>query len=132
MSHSKPHGRRVWTRLFACLAVVAAAPASAIQFVEAGSFAAPGGVTQLAYAPAYNLLAIRNGGSGVTTLNVVSGSTALRLANVSFTDLTIAPDGRHIFVADYGGENIGYGTPAAPSYVHRLDAATMTWDAKSA
>lgn len=124
-----------WSALRQCLrgsvlvpfAILAAAPASAVQFVEAGSIVAPAGVTQLAYAPAYNVLAIRNSGSAVTTINVATTATGMRLANVAFTDLQLAPDGRHLFVADYGGE----GTPAAPSYVHRLDLATMTWEAKS-
>jgi hypothetical protein len=124
------------TRVLACFlgagVLAAASAAGAVQYVESGSIPAPAGVTQLVYAPGYNLLVARNTGSALTTVNVATNATTLRLANVRFTDIAIAPGGNAIFAADYGGENIGSGSPATTSYVHRLDPATMTWETESA
>ncbi|HEX3855263.1 MAG TPA: hypothetical protein VHW01_30075, partial [Polyangiaceae bacterium] len=33
--------------------------------------------------------------------------------------------------ADYGGENIGYSTPANPSSVHRVSLATGSWEVRA-
>jgi hypothetical protein len=35
-------------------------------------------------------------------------------------------------VSDYGGTNTGYGTPTRPSSVHRYDAASRTWETRTA
>jgi hypothetical protein len=45
-------------------------------------------------------------------------------------DLDFTPDGRYLFVSDFGGERTGYGTPLTPSYVHRYDMLTKTWETK--
>ena len=68
----------------------------------------------------------------VVAIDVVSRQTTTQLANSSFTDMSLSPSGRYVFAADYGGENIGYGTPRDTSYVHRLDLTNMTWDLRTA
>ena len=45
----------------------------------------------------------------------------------AFTDMDLTADSRYLFVADYGGEQTGYGTPLRPHYVHRYDLQTRTW-----
>lgn len=44
----------------------------------------------------------------------------------------MSPSGRYVYAADYGGENIGYGTPRNPSYVHRYDTQTNAWQTQTA
>src|SRR5262249_3630295 len=44
------------------------------------------------------------------------------------TDLSLAADQSALYAADYGGTNIGYGTPSQPSFVHRYDLASRTWE----
>jgi hypothetical protein len=46
--------------------------------------------------------------------------------------MSLSSDDRYVFVADYGGTNIGYGTPSTPSHVGRLDLSTGTWEFKDA
>src|SRR5262252_4436426 len=65
-------------------------------------------------------------------VDIASRQPTTRLANSLFTDVSLSPSGRFVFAADYGGENIGYGTPAEASYVHRLDLTNMTWDVRTA
>jgi hypothetical protein len=49
-----------------------------------------------------------------------------------FSDLSLAPDESALFVADFGGENIGYSTPLEPSRVHRYDFAKQSWEDREA
>lgn len=95
------------------------------------SLAAPTNVRQMVYSPAHNRLVIRNSGSAIAAIDATTGQSTLKLSNTNFTDLAISPSGRYVFGADYGGENIGYGTPANPHYVHRLDLVDGTWDTRT-
>ncbi len=45
----------------------------------------------------------------------------------AFTDLDITPDGRYLFVADYGGSEMGSDKPYSPHYVHRYDIMKGKW-----
>lgn len=102
-----------------------------LQQVEA--FAAPGNVTQMEYSAPYQVLFLRNSGSAIHVVDVRTQSAVdTRLATWTFSDMDLTPDGRYLYAADYGGTNIGYGTPANPSYVHRFDLATFTWEIKAA
>jgi hypothetical protein len=98
-----------------------------VPFVQIGEFPSPSNAVQLAYSPRRNRLMMRNAASTVTVLDTLSGQSASHLANARFTDVSLSPDGRYAFVSDYGGENIGYGTPLGQSYVHRVDLADGTW-----
>jgi hypothetical protein len=102
-----------------------------VHYVEIGSIGSPASVSQLVYASAHQKLVLRTGGSAVTVLDLDDGSTQTFYSQTSFTDMSLSPDGRYVFVADYGGENIGYGTPATPSHVARLDLETESWQSKS-
>ena len=98
------------------------------QVVSLESFASPGGVSQLIYAPAANELVIRNSGSAIKVLSLDTHAVvSTQMANSLFTDMDATASGRYVYAADYGYENIGYGTPASQSYVHRLDLQTGTW-----
>lgn len=89
------------------------------------------GVTQLLYANKYNALIARNSGSAIGIINLANKTVvSVRQATGSFTDMDITASGRYIYVADYGGENIGYGTPLNTSYVHRLDLESKSWAKK--
>lgn len=117
------------------LALAAAVPARAaapVSYVEVGSIGSPQSASQLIYSSAHDKLVLRTGSSAVELLNLADGSAQTFFSHTLFTDMSLSPDGRYVFVADYGGENIGYGTPQTPSYVGRLDLATGTWESKSA
>ena len=96
------------------------------------SIPAPTNVRQLIYSPTYARLIVRNSGSAIALIDVNTAQSTTRFPNATFTDVAIAPSGRYVFGADYGGENIGYGTPANASYVHRLDLTTGNWETRIA
>lgn len=90
------------------------------------------GASQLVYSQAYNTLAIRNSGSAITLIDLNTDSQkSMHFSNSQFTDMDLSPDGRYLFAADYGQENIGHGTPLNPSFVHRYDLMNGTWTANS-
>ncbi|HUO74555.1 MAG TPA: Ig-like domain-containing protein [Solirubrobacteraceae bacterium] len=103
-----------------------------VSYVEIGSIGSPGSASQLLYSSAYEKLVLRNGGSAVILLDLTDGSTQTFFSDSLFTDMSLSPDGRYVFVADYGYENIGYGTPQTPSHVGRLDLSTGAWALKDA
>lgn len=113
-------------------ALVFANAANATLFNEIGSIASPTMARQLIYSDTYNTLIQKNTASAIFTMDLGTTTSALHLANWRFTDMSASPDGRYVFAADYGGENIGYGTPWNTSYVHRLDLSNNTWETKTA
>ncbi len=121
----------VWTGLLV-------APASAFAQFVAPSFADVADITtsmnarQLIYSPSHHALIARNTASAIGLVDICSSAASTHFSNAAFTDMSASPDGRYVYAADYGGENIGYGTPAAPSYVHRLDLADGSWGVKTA
>jgi hypothetical protein len=90
------------------------------------TIAAPTRAAQLIYAPNSNMLVQRNSGSVIQTINIGTGQTTRVFANRLYTDISLSPSGNYVYASDYGGEMIGYGTPASPSYVTRLDLAAGT------
>src|SRR5262249_1290005 len=117
---------------FVLSAPVTASAAAPVSYVQVGSIGSPGSASQLIYSSTYGKLVLRNGGSAVRVLDLEDGTTHTFFSHTLFTDMSLSPSGRYAFVADYGYENIGYGTPRTPSYVGRLDLATGTWESKSA
>lgn len=105
--------------------------ACAAGFHEIGSLTPPTSAKQLLYLPAHNRLVLRNAGSAIALVDPTNGASAIHLSNARFTDVSLSPSGNFVFVADYGGENIGYSTPAFPSYVHRYDLANGWWEVNS-
>ena len=99
---------------------------------EIGRIVAPTSATELIYSPAHNRLLVKNSSSAIVTIDLGALNSTTHLANSNFTDMSISPSGRYVFAADYGGENIGYGTPLNQSYVHRLDLSNSIWEAKTA
>jgi hypothetical protein len=99
---------------------------------EIDAFAVPTNATMMAFAPEARVLVLKNSGSAVAVIDLVTRQSELRLANSTFTDITLSPSRAYAFLADYGGENIGYGTPASTSYVHRLDLFNRTAEVRSA
>src|SRR5690242_232891 len=83
--------------------------ADASQYFEVASAPSPANATALIYAPGYDALVLKNAGSAVVTLNLVTQYTTTHFAFTGFNDIAISPSGRYVFAADYGGENIGYG-----------------------
>ena len=97
------------------------------------SFSVASGIEQVEYSKQYDVLCVRVGNSKVRILDGATGAEiSSRDATESFTDFDLSPDGRWLFVADYGGEAMGYGTPTRPHLVHRLDLSTRTWETKQA
>lgn len=105
---------------------------SADLYRDVSSFTVPTAASALLYSPVANALVLRNSASQVVAVDLATQKAAPRLAVTRFTDIALSPSGRYAFAADYGGENIGYGTPSSPSYVHRIDLATKVWDMRSA
>lgn len=109
-----------------------ASAARAQPFVDVKDIPSPGNATELIYSPGYGRLVLKNAASAASVVNLGDETATTHLANYQFTDMSLSPGGRYAFVADYGGENIGYGTPANPSYVHRVDLADGSWAVKEA
>lgn len=100
---------------------------------DIGTIAAPTNAKQMIYSSTYNTLVIKNSASAIIAVNATTGAVeSTRLANTQFTQMSMTPSGRYIYAADYGGENIGYGTPSGTSYVQRYDLLSNSWETKSA
>ncbi len=124
-----------WRRLaIACICggslMAHAAPSSS--YYEIDQFPVSTNATMMAYSPAHGALILKNSASAVVAIRIATRQATTRFANTQFTDISLAPSGRYLFAADYGFENIGYGTPQGSQYVHRLDLATMSWDVRTA
>ncbi|CAH0354794.1 PEP-CTERM sorting domain-containing protein [Aquabacterium sp. CECT 9606] len=98
------------------------------QLTKLEAFAAPGGVSQLAYSSNANKLVVRNSASAIKVIDLTSHNiVSTEMANARFTDMSLSPGGLVLYAADYAGEHIGYSEPLGQHYVHRLDLATNTW-----
>jgi hypothetical protein len=96
--------------------------------VERERFSVGSDVSEIDCAPAYNLLFLREGGTRVLVVDTVTRQVIQsQWPTNQFTDMDLTPDQRYLFVADYGGEATGYGTPLRPHYVHRYDLQSRTW-----
>lgn len=106
-------------------------PGTQTRLRELRKFAAPGKAAGLLYSPKHDLLFVR--GVAVWVLDGKTGKTlATQAPEHGFSDFALAPDQSALFAADYGGTNIGYGTPRKPSLIHRFDLATRTWERRNA
>jgi hypothetical protein len=92
---------------------------------------APLSPAQLVYAAGQNQLVLRASGQ-IAVIDLATDSVTTHSAVTQFTDMSLSPEGDYLYAADYGGENIGYGTPLGPSYVHRLALSTDIWEQKGA
>jgi hypothetical protein len=100
---------------------------------EVRTVPAPGNAVQLAFSPKHQLVFLRNSDSGVWVVDVKENkSLGMQMAHSKFTDMSLAPDESCLYVADYGGTNVGYGTAREPSHVHRYDLATRKWEKRAA
>ena len=100
---------------------------NAVQFCDVEDVTPPTGVRQLVYSSEYHVLVLKNASSAAATIDLTTHETTFHFSSSYFTDMSISPSRRFVFAADYGGENIGYGTPRYTSYVHRLDLADLSW-----
>ena len=99
----------------------------------ANDFSAVGNAEQIEYSPKHDLVFTRNSGSSVRVFDALTGEVlSTHLANASFTDFDLSPSEDFLFVADFGGENVGHSEPSNPHYVHRYDLANRTWATKDA
>jgi hypothetical protein len=90
---------------------------------------APGSAEKMVYSAKWGLLFMLNSGSAVRTVDLKTGTQFnLRLATNEFTDIDLSPSGDFLFAADFGREEIGYGTPVRPSAVHRYNLRTRSWE----
>jgi hypothetical protein len=105
---------------------------SANLYTDVASFSVPTAAKALLYSPIANALVLRNSASEVVAIDLGTQDATPEFAVTRFTDIALSPSGLYAFAADYGGENIGYGTPATTSYVHRIDLTTKIWDMRSA
>lgn len=103
-----------------------------LPFCDVEDIVPPTGVTKLIYSATHDALILKNSESAIAVIKLGEQSSTLHFSEFNFTDMSISPSGRYVFAADYGGENIGYGTPWQTSYVHRLDLENGSWDAKTA
>lgn len=103
------------------------------QLTEVESFSVGGQAYQIEYSKRFNLLFLRNSGSAVRLIDTTNQTELeLHYATETFTDMDLTPDERFLFVADYGGEQTGYGTPVRTHYVHRYDVMQRTWETLAA
>ena len=96
---------------------------------EVDAFLAPGNVSQMEYSSETGLLFLRNSGSVIRVVDTSTRQqTSWRLANGTFTDMDISPDGQYLYAADFGGE-----CPSlVPSYVQRYSLSAGTWESATA
>lgn len=88
--------------------------------------------SKIAFSPKHELLFALSRKS-LWTYDLKAGKElAPQTAKEAFSDLSLSPDQSMLFVADYGGENTGYGTPLNPSWVHRFGLAAGKWEARKA
>jgi hypothetical protein len=119
--------------LFAAAGAAHAACLPADVFCDVQDIPAPTNAVQIVYAPKHHKLLVRNAGSAIATVDTGPAPMAtMRFSNASFSDMSLSPSGDFVYAADYNGEVIGYGIPAAQHYVHRLDVRTGAWDSKTA
>jgi len=128
---------KTWLRAAApsfCVAAVLgeAVPAFAQPYVDVQDIAAPTSAAELVVSPSYGVLVLKNTASTIAAIDIATAAVSLHSAVHSFTDMSLSPDGRYLYAADYGGENIGYGTPLHPSSVHRLDLSNGSWSMEGA
>ena len=123
---------RIAALQLACLCLTSAYAQTCTTVTSIGTLTPPTNVKQMIYSPAYGRLIVRNSGSAIALIDVGTAQSTNRVAVATFTDMAISPSGRYVFGADYGGENIGYGTPASTSRVHRLDLTNDSWQSKTA
>lgn len=114
--------------VFSLLAVGAAAQ----DFQDIDQIPLPTSAVMMVFSPLARALVVKSSGSAIAVIDIRTRGSTTRLANTQFTDLCLSPSERFAFGADYGGENIGYGTPAAQSYVHRVDLLSKTWEVRMA
>lgn len=101
---------------------------------EVHNFSLSGNYGSMLYSSQYNRLFLRDA-SGVLVVNASTGAQmSLRSPSSTgtFTDFALSPSGQYLYAADYGGTNVGFNTPANPSYVHRYDLQTGTWTSSQA
>jgi hypothetical protein len=103
---------RPWRRLSAGLRLSLAGvgfvlPARAELFEETGQLDAPTNAEQLAYLPSQGTLVLKNAASAVSVVNIEDESSTNHVANTRFLDMSASQDEAYVYVADYGGENIG-------------------------
>ena len=121
------------TPLTVANSVVTPSPAAFPGLAELKSLSLNYAAAQIEYSQPYHLLFVREGGTAVHVIDLTTNTEiSVEKPKATFTDLDTTFDGRYLYVADYGGTNIGYGTPSSPSYVHRFDASTRTWVTKQA
>lgn len=108
-----------------------ACAAEPLRYVEVGSITSPGHAAQLLYSSEQRKLVLRNSASAARVLDLETGSTKTYFSRAQFTDMSLSPDGRYAFLADYGGESSGSGTPLTPSHVLRLDLANGTAEVRT-
>ena len=113
------------TPLTVANSVVTPSPAAFPGLAELKSLSLNYAAAQIEYSQPYHLLFVRPGGTAVHVIDLTTNTEiSVEKPKATFTDLDTTFDGRYLYVADYGGTNIGYGTPSSPSYVHRFDAST--------
>lgn len=97
-------------------------------YSKIGEIYSGGGVSQMVWSPSNNTIIVRNGFGSVRVINSTTGAEiGIQYSQGKFTDISLSPDERYAYVADFGGENIGYGTPSSPSYVSIYDLQNGTW-----
>ena len=108
-------------------------PSSFPALRETQSLAVNYTASQIEYSQPFNLLFVREGATRIHVIDVTTGSEiSVQSPREQFVDLDLTGDGRYLYVSDYGGTNIGYGTPLRPSFVHRFDLTTREWLVKQA
>jgi hypothetical protein len=87
---------------------------------------------RVVHSPRHQLLFVQNPKSAWVYDLKAQKALGEQPAKEAFTDMSLSPDESALFVADYGRENVGYGTPLKPSRVHRFDLAARTWEDRTA
>lgn len=107
-----------------------AGTADPVDYVQDNFIGSPGKPSQLIYSPAHDSVVMRSA-NDLKVMKMSSGTVATYAPFGRFTDISLSPDGRYVFVADFGGANrVGrldlqagtYETRLSPVVTYRIEA----------
>ena len=96
------------------------ATAAPVTYVQDTFIGAPGSASQLVYSASYGAVALRTN-STLRVMDTVSGVVKTFTPNGQFTDISLSPDGRYLYAADYA---------TSGGRVGRVDLQSGTYESK--
>jgi hypothetical protein len=97
-----------------------ASAAGGLELREIDSFPVPTQATKLLFSSEAGALILKNSGTAVVVIDVVTRQAATRFSDTKFTDIGLSPSGGYAFAVDSGSTNS----------IHRVDLFDGTWEVR--